>query len=425
MDCSIRIDRHLIRAAGGSIRHALVSIVAPQAPPKAGREPLHVSLVLDRSGSMGGQKIVLAREAVRQALQALHPADRFSLVVYDEEITTVVESVKATAEARRNAMAKLARIDARGSTDLHGGWRAGCDQLASHLGADQVGRCLLLTDGQANVGIADPAELAAVASAARKDRRIATSTFGVGEDFDERLLRGMADGSGGRFYFVEQPAQIPDLLTSELGELLQVVARAACLRLQLPKGVEAAPLNALGTSAVPGGIQIRLGDLVSGQQLDVVVALKFPAGHAGDTVAVQFGLSDRDGALATAPQALGWSYAADRAHKAQPREVIVDREVARLYAARARAEALELNREGKYKEARAILEKTARRIDAYAGGDGELEAIAEGLRGEGSDYARSMNAKDQKAALLPVLQHQHEPDAGRESEEVRGPVPAS
>nr|MCU0256732.1 VWA domain-containing protein [Vicinamibacterales bacterium] len=396
MNYTIRIDRHLIRSAGGSIRYALVSIVAPQAPPKAGREPLHASLVLDRSGSMGGQKIVLAREAARLALHALRPADRFSLVAYDDEVATVVESTKATAEARRNAIAKLARIDARGSTDLHAGWRAGCEQLATHLGAQQVGRCLLLTDGQANVGTVDPAELAALAGAARKTGRIATSTFGVGEDFDERLLRGMADASGGRFYYIERPEQIPDLLTSELGELLQVVAHDVRLWLRLPKGVEAAPLNTLETAGVKGGIQIRLGDLVSGQQLDVVVGLTFPKGHAGDTVAVQFGLSDRTGAQVEAPQAIGWSYAADRAHKAQPREVIVDREVARLFAARARAEALELNREGKYKEARAVLEKTARRIDAYAGGDAELKAIAEGLRGDGAAYEHSMNAKDQK-----------------------------
>jgi len=396
MDYSIRIDRHLVRAAGGSVRYALVSIVAPEAPPKAGREPLHVSLVLDRSGSMGGRKIVLARDAVRLALQSLRPADRFSLVVYDEEITTVVESTKATAEARRHAMAKLAGIDARGSTDLHGGWRAGCDQLAAHLGADQLGRCLLLTDGQANVGVQDAAELGGLAGAARRDQRIATSTFGVGEDFDERLLHGLADASGGRFYFIERPEQTSDLLTSELGELLQVVARAACLTLQLPKGVEAAPLNDMASAGIPGGLQIRLGDLVSGQQLDLVVALKFPTGQAGDTIAVQFGLSDRDGVLAAPPHTLGWSYASDRSQQAQPREVIVDRAVAALYAARARAEALALNREGKYKEARAGLEKTARRIEAYAGGDGELTAIAEGLRAEGADFGQVMDARTMK-----------------------------
>jgi len=94
-----------------------------------------------------------------------------------------------------------------------------------------------------------------------------------------------------------------------------------------------------------------------------------------------------------APQALGWSYAADRAHKAQPREVFVDREVARLCAARARADALELNREGKYKEARAVLGKTARRIDAYAGGDAELKAIADGLRGDGAGQKPAASAR--------------------------------
>ena len=235
-----------------------------------------------------------------------------------------------------------------------------------------------------------------MAGAARKDRRIATSTFGVGEDFDERLLRGMADASGGRFYFIEQPAQIPDLLTSELGELLEVVARDACLTLQLPKGVEAAPLNAFETAGGDGRHPDPAGRPGLGPGAGVVVALKFPAGHAGDTVAVQFGLSDRDGALAAAPQALGWSYATDRARQAQPRDVVVDRAVARLYAARARAEALELNRDGNYKEARAVLEKTARRIDGYAGDDAELKAVAAELRAEGADYAQVMNAKDQK-----------------------------
>jgi len=259
-----------------------------------------------------------------------------------------------------------------------------------------VGRCLLLTDGQANVGIQDPAELGGLAATARKTARVATSTFGVGEDFDERLLRGMADASGGRFYYIERPEQIPDLLTSELGELLEVVARDACLTLQLPKGVEAAPLNALETAAVAGGIQIRLGDLVSGQQLDVVVGLKFPAGHAGDTVAVQFGLSDRDGALVAPPQALGWSYATDRAQQGQAREVIVDRAVARLDAARARAEALELNRAGKFAEARSALGKTARRILDCAGDDDEMKAMAEELRVEGNEFAEMMDARSMK-----------------------------
>lgn len=395
MDLDLRTDRSLVRAGGASVRHLLVSLTVPQTPPQPGREPLHVSLVLDRSGSMGGAKIRLAREAVRQALQALRADDRFSLVVYDDQVDTVVASTPASAEARRNALQQLGRIEARGSTDLHGGWLAGCDQASAGLPPDAVGRCLLLTDGLANAGVTDHDELARAAGTVLRQRRIATSTFGVGADFDERLLSGMADAGGGRFYFVEQPAQIPDLLTSELGELLTVVARGVTLTLLLPGGVEAKPLGAFPASPVPGGIQVRLGDLVSGQELGLVIALRFPTGHEGDTWAVQVAVADGDGVLA-GPQAIGWSVASDEANRAQARDVVVDREVARVHAARARAEALELNRQGDYHAARARLERTAARILGYAGTDPELVAIATALRADGVDFDQSMSAMEMK-----------------------------
>jgi Ca-activated chloride channel family protein len=259
-----------------------------------------------------------------------------------------------------------------------------------------VGRCLLLTDGLANVGVTDRDELVSRAGAALRERRVATSTFGVGADFEERLLHGMADAAGGHFYFIEQPAQIPDLLTSELGELLQVVARDACLTLQLPKGVEAAPLGAFDCVTTEAGIRIGLGDLVSGQELAVVIALKFPAGQEGDTMALQLSLTDRDGVLAVPARAIGWSIASDAANDAQDRDVIVDRAVATLYAARARAEALELNRQGNFDAARARLEKTARRILAYAGDDAELKALAAELMADAGEHGQVMAAMEMK-----------------------------
>ncbi len=125
MILNVRPDRKLIRAAGHSCRYVLITFTAPTVPPKEGRIPINVSLVLDRSGSMGGQKIELVREAVRKALAMLRPDDRFSLVVYDDRIDVLVASTPASAEARRNAERMLARIDARGSTDLGGGWLTG------------------------------------------------------------------------------------------------------------------------------------------------------------------------------------------------------------------------------------------------------------------------------------------------------------
>ncbi|MEJ7695557.1 MAG: hypothetical protein WKF78_02630 [Candidatus Limnocylindrales bacterium] len=78
-------------------------------------------------------------------------------------------------------------MDARGSTNLSAGWLRGCEQVAERLTQEGVDRVLLLTDGLANVGITDAAELANHAGELRA-RGVTTTTFGVGNDFDEALL---------------------------------------------------------------------------------------------------------------------------------------------------------------------------------------------------------------------------------------------
>jgi hypothetical protein len=102
--------------------------------------------------------------------------------------------------------------------------------VASHLVEQGVNRCLLLTDGLANVGITDPAQLAHHAAELRA-RGVSTSTFGVGNDFDERLLQELADAGGGHFYYIADAPQIRDAITSEVGETLEVVARDVTLEI--------------------------------------------------------------------------------------------------------------------------------------------------------------------------------------------------
>ena len=92
----------------------------------------------------------------------------------------------------------------------------GCEQVALHVGGDVVSRTLLLTDGLANVGVTDRFELETHAAELRR-RGVATSTFGVGHDFDEALLEAMATAGGGNFYYIEDARQIADFMTSELG----------------------------------------------------------------------------------------------------------------------------------------------------------------------------------------------------------------
>jgi len=406
MSLTVRSDRALIREQGGSVRYALVDLTAPEAVARAVRPAVNLAIVLDRSGSMGGQKIVVARQAVAHALCLLTPRDRVALVAFDDEVDRVVGSTPATREARRQALSALDHIDARGTTNLAGGWNVGCAEVAAHLAGESIGRCLLVTDGQANRGETDPAALGRLAAAMRQ-RGVATSTFGIGADFDERTLQQMAEGGQGHFYFVENVGAIPDLLASELGDALEIVAREAALVLHLPEGVGVEPLGPFRVAAAGRVVRIELGDLTSGQELRLVLKFVFRAGAAGETRAVRCSLVDRESALGAASQDVVWTFADRAENLAQPRDRVVDRAVAGLHAAIARHRALELNQTGRYDEARRLLERVARKIAAYAGDDPELRQLVVALRAESEDYGAHMEAMEAKRRHFASYNVQH------------------
>jgi Ca-activated chloride channel family protein len=394
---NLQTDRTLIRAAGGSDRHVLLSLSAPEARHAAARPPVNVALAIDRSGSMGGRKIHLAREAAIKALQMLRSTDRFSVVCYDTDIDVIVPSTLATAEAVRDAAARVRALQPRGCTDLAGGWLTGCEQIASHLSAEQIGRCLLLTDGLANHGITDHGELQRRAMELRR-RGITTSTFGLGADFNERLLFDMATAGAGHFYYIEEAGQIADALTGELGEALAVVARDVRVRIRPTTGVRVVALNEYCVTLEPDGASVlALGELVSRQAISLAFRLTFPEGHEGATASVLFSVEDAHRALHVPPTDVVWTFATGAENDAQRRNLAVDREVARLYAARAHEEALELNRAGRFDEAAQRLAATARRIQRYAGSDPELLAIVGDLRRRLVEYSAPMSTVRSKA----------------------------
>ena len=382
----LRADRRLIRARGSSVRYLLASITAPAAPRRAARLPVNIALILDRSGSMDGEnKFPLAVEAVKQSLRLLTATDRVSIVVFDEQVDVILPSTFVTVEAKKQALRALQQVAPRGSTDLCSGWMHGSAELSDHLADGTVTRALLLTDGQANHGEVNREVLAHHAAELRR-RGIVTSAFGVGADFDERLLRDIANEGGGNFYFVQTAAQIPDLVTSELGEALEVVERDAELTITLPRGVDARVLNRFRTRKSHGrtAITVELGDLVSAQELDVVIRAKFPLGDIGESQRITASMGEH------ASSAVEFTYASHLENDEQPRDIAVDREVARVYAGRARAEATEANRHGDFDRARRALVDTSRHIDVYAGSDAELCALANALRDEVPQYAEAV-----------------------------------
>jgi Ca-activated chloride channel family protein len=395
-----RTNRQLVRAGARSTRYVLLQATAPKQRTRKApkRAPVNVAFVLDRSGSMAGTKLALAKYAVERALTGLTPKDRLAIVTYDDHIETVVASCLASPANKTKALLRLQDVDARGSTDLHGGWTAGADGIKAHLTADGVNRCLLLTDGLANVGVTDPTTLAAFAADLRASS-IGTSTFGVGQDFDETLLTAVADAGGGHFYFVERPEQIPDYMTSELGELLDTVAREVTVEVKHAPELEVEPFSPVAAAVgVPGIQRLLIGDLVVGQQVEVVLRVRFPDMPEGAHTTAFFTIGDRDGALKADGCTLAWTHDSHAANDAQPRDREVDRAVAAIHAARARTEAVRLNRLGEFSAARQALRGVARRISGYAGSDPALQELSTQLVAEEAAFSAPMPELDRKRA---------------------------
>lgn len=394
-----RSDRRLVRSGHRSERFVLVELEAPASTKKPERDQVNIAFVLDRSGSMSGQKIELAKRAIEVAVGRLLPMDRFSIVCYDDQVDVVVEGTRASAEAKSNGLKQLRSIAARGSTDLGGGWLRGAEQVALQLAEPGVNRVLLLTDGLANQGITDPGELASHAAELRA-RGVTTTTFGVGDDFDEALLQAMADAGGGHFYYIENADQIQDHIASEVGELLEVVVRGAVVEITAAEGLEIDTLSPYRIEHRGDRHTVLLGDLVAEQQLEIVLRVRFGYGPIGQEIGLLVAVQDPDGVLVTAgaaPIGLGWEYADDATNDRQPRDRVVDRIVARLFAARARQQAVALNKRGEFAGAVRDLRRVADRIASYAGSDPELRGLVDALHAEESDWS-----KMQQPAFLKV-----------------------
>jgi Ca-activated chloride channel family protein len=381
MRFEVETDRRLI-ANGSMTRHVVATIVAPEGTARQ-RPPVNLGLVIDRSGSMGGDKIRLAKDAAVAAIRRLDARDRFCVVTFDDHVDVVVPSTAVTGRATADAVRAIMSIQARGSTDLCGGWLRCCEQVALALSSEAVTRVLLLTDGLANRGVTNADEIVGHAAELRR-RGVSTTTIGVGADFDEHLLGRMADEGGGHFYFVRHDEEIPGAIETEVGESLEVTMRGAQIRVGPADLAHVAPLANFPTRREGNEWVIEVGDLVSLQELSVPVKVSFVratlAGPIGSEVRLSF--TAAGASVTPVSSEIAWTIVSGPEVGAQARNRIVDRAVAEAYVALSRREAGRLNRDGDFTAARFELEGVAHRISGYAGDDPVLRALVDELERE-------------------------------------------
>lgn len=254
---------------GPSEAFAVFELKARQ-PQNQHRVPVNVALVIDRSGSMRGQKLDDAKKAARELVQRMTDVDRLALVHYGTDVTTF-PSTLATAEARTQMLAFVDGIQDEGSTNISGGMEAAARELRPYVGQFRVSRVILLSDGQPTAGLVREEELTALSRQLRSSG-IAVSALGVGEDFNENLMQGVADQGGGFSGFLNS-SQLAEVFTRELEQATGTVARSVELRLTLPPQVTEAEV--MGTGAYREGrtVRVPLYDMAGGQSARLTVKL--------------------------------------------------------------------------------------------------------------------------------------------------------
>jgi len=379
---------------GACSRVLVVDLTAPRA--SGPRAPVSLAFAIDRSGSMTGRKLELAVAATRQALRALDEGDRFAVVTFDTNVDVVVAARAATKTAVSEAEAHLTAVTAGGDTNLSGGWLTACGEIGA-AGADNVARCIVLTDGQANQGITDAATLGQHARELRR-RRVTTSTLGLGAGFNEFLLGRLAEEGGGNFHFAEDETALAGILSQEIGAVLSVVARDVTVAVRVPDGVVVESLNNFACSQDgEGRFVFSVGALSSGQSVAAAFRVQIPAGS--NDVAIDVDASGH-------AHSVTYARADD--------EGVIDRDVvriaARFDAAVARRVALELNQGGKHAEAGVVIDTAVAHLRALAalfvGGDAEVTAVADTLAGERDRYASPMSSLGSKQAYLSAMRTQ-------------------
>lgn len=255
------------------------------------KAPLAAVLVIDRSGSMAGDKIDSARMAADRFVRRLSSSDRFAIVSYGTDVSVDMPLTRATSGAKAKAYRVVDMIEEGGGTNIDGGLLAARRMLARAKADGAVGRIILISDGRPTEGNRSANVLARHADKLR-DMGASLSTIGVGLDYNEDLMETLATHGGGRYHYLKRARQLGQILNAELTHATNVVARQVALHMPTSLAgfdvVDAPGFRVLGKGE---DARVLIGDVAAGETLRVLVRLQ-----------PQSGLFHRDNVLLSAPE---------------------------------------------------------------------------------------------------------------------------
>ncbi len=411
---SAAFDRQLFWRGGQSVRYLVARVKAsqPESHVAAERPALNIALVIDASGSMAGGKLEAAKQAALGLAERLAERDRLTVVSFASDVVTHLDALPVTAENSARIRGEIMGLRTRGMTCLSGGWFAGveCAARVAEEDSEMTARAIILSDGLANEGITAPDELGEHAGELRK-RGVLTSTLGIGDGYDEQLLRAIAENGGGRLHDAELAADIRAVLHGELDDILETLVEDARIALEAPASVTVEPVGHAAVERDGRRTSVAIGPVQGGVERCVVFKLRCPKARCDEKLSFSVSASGRaadDGAtLAADAGALALTAARGETNNAQARSEELSQLVCRVWNAQIVANAARMNRDGGFRSAQQYIEKEFAYFTRYVKGlesSQEMLDMVENLLMLGRRVAHPLSSRLHKEVMMDSLQ---------------------
>lgn len=212
------------------VAYVLIEII-PTAVTASVQMPVNVAFVLDRSGSMRGNKLRAMKEAVGLALDRLNDNDTVSITIFNHETAVLVPTTPA---GKRSSILRLIDgIRDEGGTKISRAMYAGLMEL-TRAPKGGLSRLVLLTDGETDKDEADCLRLADEAGA----NGVPITAFGIGNEWNDRLLTDIGQRSRGEVEHLKRPEEIEDNFQQVIQQAQGAVFQNASATIRLVTGVQ-------------------------------------------------------------------------------------------------------------------------------------------------------------------------------------------
>ncbi len=278
-----RLSHPLVPTSGTEL-FATVDVRGVELDGTPERKPVNLALVIDRSGSMHGEKLAHAKRAAHQLIAQLSKDDRLAIVHYGSDVESS-PSLPMTPAHKEELRRFVDGIIDYGGTNIGEGLLAGRRAVEANAREYRVNRIILVSDGQPTQGETNPSALSDISSEIRRSG-ISVSAIGVGLDFNESLMQTIAELGSGAYGYLNDAAKLAGLFQRDLELAATMVARDVELSFELPPGTQL--LDVLGYRHRLEGrtVRVHLPSFSAGQHERVVARLLVSGGAPNATIDV-------------------------------------------------------------------------------------------------------------------------------------------